>query len=292
MRISPSHTNQGYEGTCRLHATAKCFINNVVCKIQPKKFEFNPSCNRFLTTEEPQFKGLSEEQCNSSGYFKIIWFWMIFEALRRVKNYDEDTKPGNVDYIMSKLDSSFKRSSRIPFEHQQIGRGMFEKFRKCVESYDVIYYHFPGSFDSEKDYYQLPSVTKRIFSFCLRHKLYIHLTLKTIEDERHAVVLVAEDTTHYYIKNTWKDTVTKVSKTEMFEMFDMEGEKFAGTYFSVYLTYKKGHGLKTAALVGYQFVDENMFLIMDCKKWLDGHKNYKLPHVCVDRVLRTRKDRK
>lgn len=291
MRISPSHTFQGYdEGTCRLHATAKCFINNVVCKIQPKKFEFDPSCNRFLMTEEPQFKGLSEE-CSSSGYFKIIWFWMIFEALRRVKDFDTDLKPGNVDYIMSKLDSSFKRS-RIPFEHQQNGRVMFEKFKKCVESYDVIYYHFASSFEGSI-YTMLPTVTKRVFSFCLRQKLYIQLTVKTVDlGLGHAVVLVAEDSTHYYIKNSWKDVVTKVSKTEMFEVFELEGEKFRGSYFSLYLTYKKGEGVKTAPLLGNRFVDENMFFIFKYQKWLDVHKKYKMPHACVERELRTRRNRK
>ena len=77
MNISPSHSKQGSEGTCLSHALSKVIITNVICVIHPQEKTFPPSCNRFLITDEPNFKSLSKEECTPAGYFKLLWFWIL-----------------------------------------------------------------------------------------------------------------------------------------------------------------------------------------------------------------------
>jgi hypothetical protein len=176
--------------------------------------------------------------------------------------------------ILTKVSKSFKRSSRIPFEHQQQGQMFFERFKKCIHAYDVVKYVFYGNVKSR--------VTKKIFSFCFQQNLYIDITLKC-KRGLHAVVLVAEDTSNYFIKNSWNAAVTKVKKVDFFNWFDFEGEQFTFCYensgYVVWLTYKKSKG----PAIGVQLKSEDVFYITDSKyeEWLDIHQSYKKPRECT-----------
>ena len=266
---SPSHTYQGNEGTCKIHATAKVIINNVVCVMFPQGKRFPQSCNRFLDTDVSRFTGLTIEECTESGHFKIIWFWMLFETFRSL-----GFKPyGNMQSIVESVRASFKRSSRIPFEYQELMKTMLRKFETCLKQYTVVRYYF---FEDVRS-------LKKVLTLCLQNKLYVKLALKdrTVDDGAgHSVVLVGEDVSHYHIKNSWHDTLSKVSKKDFFHTFELEGHPFSLLSFEVYITYKEKPITGSWAHMYEASYGNVSISSMHMEEWLQKHQKYKRPRKC------------
>jgi len=99
------------------------------------------------------------------------------------------------------------------------------------------------------------------------------------------VVLVGEDASFYFIKNTWTEVVTPVAKRRFQQSIELEGEPFVLQGFDVWMTYRRPpEGSWNAP----QFFVNGAIGVVDrfWSEWVDTHKKYLLPRGCGTRKIR------
>lgn len=200
------YTNQRNENSCAYHASAKVLLQNVwqylvPVRVDRAKFVEN-NCTRFVDFDvyDANMEGLTEEECGSGGYDKILQFLYLYYLIEdHVSRSSAAHRTVGVEVLplifAQQIPQKFRRSTHLPHLADHLPR-LVAMLRQLGAAYEASHLKF--------EHLDLPCDAFDVIKLVLGKGLYLYASLAA-DQARHGVHIVNVIGGEIVFKNSWGD---------------------------------------------------------------------------------------
>ena len=307
--ITTTHTQQGEQGSCFIHATVRLYLKNIIevfynlklSKLDEMEYYIN-KCSLLLKTDEidKHIKSNAFDKCSINGKKKMVLFLYLYKILKKRYTCDGGMTTVSMSYLLllfNKMTNKFIESDEslvdeeILSEFGKYSHDILEVFetvqKKMIKDKSrVDFQYIPiKNFDDNFEMNNIDDLF-RIFKKLIDCGLYITLSLKTSSIKTyqgHSITIVDYDNEEYgfMIKNTWNTFIDFISYNSFFGYNLLKGNSQPFIITGIYIIYPLVLGMKSfqpftiepgnAKFIEYPFQTIAPDKTNDLAKWVDDY---------------------